>query len=204
MLLTCRDNDLPRERRLMQRGFGWCGDTPTTGGRKAVAMPFALGRLNRPVNQSSTGAHCTQIDAPDNENESRTFMSGKNIPYETWSPPPELPPLRKRMTPMMREKAKWARTMHDKGYLWADIARTIDADPGRVAEAHPGTLVIREKGGRLRPAAAATRCALGIVNRSLRHGALARRTRPRLFARQRPITTASPSLQTRRAGRRGF
>ena len=36
---------------------------------------------NRPVNQSFTRSHCTQIDAPDNENESRTFMSGKNIPY---------------------------------------------------------------------------------------------------------------------------
>jgi hypothetical protein len=28
--------------------------------------------------------------------------------------------------------------MHGKGYLWADIARTIDADPRRVAEALQG------------------------------------------------------------------
>jgi hypothetical protein len=90
------------------------------------------------VNQSLTRAPCTQIETPDNENESGTFMSGKNIPYETWSPPPELPPLRKRMTPMTAEKARWARTMHGKGYLWADIARTIDADPRRVAEALQG------------------------------------------------------------------
>lgn len=55
-----------------------------------------------------------------------------------WNPPAALPPLRKRMTPMSAEKARLARDMHRMGYLWADIARTIDADPRRVAEALKG------------------------------------------------------------------
>ena len=42
------------------------------------------------------------------------------------------------MTPMTAEKAKLARTMHSMGYLWLDIARTIDADPRRISEAIQG------------------------------------------------------------------
>jgi hypothetical protein len=49
-----------------------------------------------------------------------------------------LPPLRKRMTPMTAEKAVLARQMHAMGYLWADIAKTIDGDPRRVAESIKG------------------------------------------------------------------
>jgi hypothetical protein len=64
-----------------QTRIGVSAPTEITPWRRITQCPPTLGRLNRPVNQSFTRSHCRQIDAPDNENESRTFMSGKNIPY---------------------------------------------------------------------------------------------------------------------------
>ncbi len=67
-------------------------------------------------------------------------MSGLDIHDDDdgFTPPNDLPPLRKRQSSMTQEKGRLARWMRRRGYIFEDIARYLDVNVGRVSEAQKG------------------------------------------------------------------